>query len=89
MTNPKLLSIMNILLPALLPCYTFSFFNAENVVFKKIILIMQTEKKMCCPDIRQFFGNCHWETEQSDPDKQIGSENEICVGYLIVQGNCK
>lgn len=44
---------------------------------------------MCCPDIRQFFGNCHWEAEQSDPDKQIGSENEICVGYLIVQGNCK
>lgn len=46
MTNPKLLSIMNILLPALLPCYTFSFFNAENVVFKKIILIMQTEKNV-------------------------------------------
>lgn len=30
-----------------------------------------------------------WETEQSDPDKHAGSENEICVGYLTVQGNLK
>lgn len=42
MTNPELLSIMN-LLPALLPRYTFSFVNAENAVLKKKKKI-QTEK---------------------------------------------
>lgn len=43
MTNPELLSIMS-LLPALLPCYTFSFVNAENAVLKKKKRKIQTEK---------------------------------------------
>lgn len=88
MTNPELLSIMS-LLPALLPCYTFYFVNAENAVLKKKKEEKYRLKKLCCPENRQFVGNSHWETEQSDPDKHAGSENDICVGYLTVQGNLK
>lgn len=84
MTNPELLSIMS-LLPALLPRYTFSFVNAENAVLKKKKKRkIQTEKIV----LSREQAVC-WETEQSDPDKHAGSENEICVGYLTVQGNLK
>lgn len=98
MTNPELLSIMS-LLPALLPCYTFSFVNAENAVLKKKKKEKYRLKKLCCPENRQFVGKQNRVTQTSMQGLKMRfvwvilqyretSSRDVCVVYLLVLNPC-
>lgn len=97
-TNPELLSIMS-LLPALLPCYTFSFVNAENAVLKKKKKEKYRLKKLCCPENRQFVGKQNRVTQTSMQGLKMRfvwvilqyretSSRDVCVVYLLVLNPC-